>query len=55
VTIEDHVYHGDHIRLHLACGESRLVARAGRRDAAPPIGSKAFASFAQGDCSLVAP
>ncbi|QEL24368.1 ABC transporter ATP-binding protein [Bosea sp. F3-2] len=55
VTIEDHVYHGDHIRLHLACAESRLVARAGRRDAAPPIGSKAFASFAPGDCSLVAP
>ena len=55
VTIEDHVYHGDHIRLHLAYGESRLVARAGRRDAAPPIGSKAFASFAPGDCSLVAP
>ncbi|KFC65792.1 putative Spermidine/putrescine ABC transporter (ATP binding protein) [Bosea sp. LC85] len=55
VTIEDHVYHGDHIRLHLAFGESRLVARAGRRDAAPPIGSKALASFAPGDCALVAP
>jgi len=55
VTITDHVYHGDHIRLHLACGESHLVARAGRRDAAPPIGSKAFASFAPGDCSLVVP
>ncbi|PZU90690.1 MAG: Fe3+/spermidine/putrescine ABC transporter ATP-binding protein [Chelatococcus sp.] len=55
VTVEDHVYHGDHIRLHLVGGESRLVARAGRRDAAPAIGSKAFASFAPGDCSLVAP
>lgn len=55
VTVEDHVYHGDHIRLHLAFGESRLVARAGRRDAAPPVGSTAFASFAPGDCSLVAP
>jgi len=55
VTVEDHVYHGDHIRLHLDCSGSRIVARAGRRDAAPPIGSKAFASFAPGDCSLVAP
>ncbi|WP_069882938.1 ABC transporter ATP-binding protein [Bosea sp. BIWAKO-01] len=55
VTVEDHVYHGDHIRLHLAFGESRLIARAGRRDAAPPIDSTAFASFAPGDCSLVAP
>jgi len=55
VTVEDHVYHGDHIRLHLACADTRLVARAGRRDAAPPIGSRAFASFGPGDCSLVAP
>ncbi len=55
VRVEDHVYHGDHIRLHLACGSQRLVAKAGRRDAAPPIGSDAFASFAAGDCSLVAP
>lgn len=55
VTVQDHVYHGDHIRLHLAHGGNTLVARAGRRDAAPPIGSHAFASFASGDCALVAP
>ncbi|PTM42740.1 ABC transporter ATP-binding protein [Bosea sp. 124] len=55
VIIEDHVYHGDHIRLHLACGNDRLVAKAGRRDAAPAVGSTAFASFAPGDCTLVAP
>ena len=55
VTVDDHVYHGDHIRLHLTCGETRLVARAGRRDVAPPIGSAAFACFASADCALVAP
>lgn len=55
VTVEDHVYHGDHIRLHLKCADRRLVARAGRRDAAPPIGSTSFARFSPVDCSLVAP
>lgn len=55
VAIEDHVYHGDHIRLHLRCGANRLVAKCGRRDAVLAIGSKAFVSFAPSDCALVPP
>jgi putative spermidine/putrescine transport system ATP-binding protein len=55
VTVEDHVYHGDHVRVHLDCRGQRLVAKAGRRDAALAIGSQAYASFNRDDCTLVAP
>ncbi|WP_244624134.1 MULTISPECIES: ABC transporter ATP-binding protein [unclassified Bosea (in: a-proteobacteria)] len=57
VTVEDDVYHGDHVRVHLSCqGQGqRLVAKAGRRDVVLPVGSQAFASFNRDDCTLVAP
>jgi putative spermidine/putrescine transport system ATP-binding protein len=55
VAVEDDVYHGDHVRLHLGYGGRRLVARTGRRDIVPPVGSRAFASFSPDDCALVAP
>ena len=55
VRIEDDVYHGDHVRLHLACGEQRLVARTDRREAVRPVGSSAIAGFAPEDCTLVLP
>ncbi|MDQ0395927.1 ABC transporter ATP-binding protein [Labrys monachus] len=55
VRIEDDVYHGDHVRLHLDCGGQRLVARTDRRDEARPVGSDAIAGFAPEDCTLVLP
>ena len=55
VTVEDDVYHGDHVRLHLDCAGQRLVAKAGRRDVKLPVGAQAFAVFAASDCTLVAP
>jgi putative spermidine/putrescine transport system ATP-binding protein len=55
VTVEDDVYHGDHVRVHLSCQGQRLVAKAGRRDVVLPVGSQAFASFNRDDCTLVAP
>jgi putative spermidine/putrescine transport system ATP-binding protein len=55
VTVEDDVYHGDHVRVHLAWGDKRLVAKAGRRDVVLPVGAQAFVSFDQDDCTLVAP
>jgi putative spermidine/putrescine transport system ATP-binding protein len=55
VTVEDEVYHGDHVRLHLGHNGRRLVARAGRRDAVPPVGARAFASFSPDAAALVSP
>ncbi len=55
VRIEDDVYHGDHVRLHLTCGEQRLVAKADRRDGSRSVGTQAFAGFASDDCTLVLP
>jgi putative spermidine/putrescine transport system ATP-binding protein len=55
VTVEDAVYHGDHVRLHLASGALRLVAKAGRRDAARAVGTRAFACFGAAECTLVPP
>jgi putative spermidine/putrescine transport system ATP-binding protein len=55
VRVEDEVYHGDHVRLHLSSGERRLVAKADRRDASRAIGSQAHAGFAAEDCTLVLP
>lgn len=55
VRVEDDVYHGDHVRLHLKSGERRLVAKADRREASRPIGSSAHVGFAPDDCTLVLP
>jgi len=55
VTVEDDVYHGDHVRVHLDCKGQRLVAKAGRRDVVLPVGSQAFVSFNRNDCTVVAP
>ena len=55
VTVEDEVYHGDHVRLHLRHHDARLVARAGRRDSVPPVGAQAFASFTPDAAALVSP
>jgi len=55
VRVEDDVYHGDHVRLHLKSGERRLVAKADRREASRPIGSDAHVGFAPDDCTLVLP
>src|SRR5690606_4508343 len=49
VTVEDDVYHGDHVRVHLAWEDKRLVAKAGRRDVVLPVGAQAFVSFDQDD------
>jgi putative spermidine/putrescine transport system ATP-binding protein len=55
VRVEDEVYHGDHVRLHLSSGEQRLVAKADRRDTSRAMGSQAHAGFAAEDCTLVLP
>ncbi|WP_448951384.1 ABC transporter ATP-binding protein [Labrys neptuniae] len=55
VRVEDDVYHGDHVRLHLSSGERRLVAKADRREASRAVGSQAHAGFAPDDCTLVLP
>lgn len=55
VTVDDDVYHGDHVRVHMSWRGKRLVAKAGRRDRVPPVGSSAFASFSRDACTLVAP
>ncbi|CAM5763473.1 Spermidine/putrescine import ATP-binding protein PotA [Labrys miyagiensis] len=55
VSIEDDVYHGDHVRLHLACSGKRLVAKADRRESLRAVGSEAFAGFGVDDCTLVLP
>ena len=55
VTVEDEVYHGDHVRLHLDWGGRRLVAKAGRRDGARPVGSRVHAGFGAAECTLVTP
>lgn len=53
--VEDGVYHGDHVRLHLSSGERRLVAKADRREAGRAVGSQVHAGFAPEDCTLVLP
>ncbi|MGJ4854669.1 ABC transporter ATP-binding protein [Labrys sp. La1] len=55
VRVEDDVYHGDHVRLHLSSGERRLVAKADRREASRAIGSEVHVGFAPDDCTLVLP
>ena len=52
VTIDDVVYQGDHLRLHLAAGPLRLVARTERsgRDWSP--GATTNAVFRAEDCSV---
>ena len=55
VTVEDEVYHGDHVRLHLHWGGRRLVAKAGRRDGARAVGARAHACFGEAECTLVPP
>ncbi|KQT54297.1 Fe3+/spermidine/putrescine ABC transporter ATP-binding protein [Aureimonas sp. Leaf454] len=50
--VEDVVYQGDHLRLHLDIGPLRVVARLERRAAAPAIGERVAVSFAAADCSV---
>jgi putative spermidine/putrescine transport system ATP-binding protein len=53
-TVDDVVYQGDHLRLHLSCGTLKLVARSERSVAAPAIGSTTAVGFAATDCSVFA-
>ncbi|KQT55208.1 MULTISPECIES: ABC transporter ATP-binding protein [unclassified Aureimonas] len=50
--VQDVVYQGDHLRLHLDVGSQRIVARADRRDVTPTLGAGATLSFAPEDCSV---
>jgi len=55
VHVEDCVYQGDHIRLHLKDGPLRLIARIDRSQPVPEIGSRARIHFAAHDCWIVKP
>ncbi|BDA84201.1 polyamine-transporting ATPase [Aureimonas sp. SA4125] len=50
--VDDVVYQGDHLRLHLSAGALKLVARSERAGAAPGIGSTTAVGFAAADCSV---
>nr|WP_188910826.1 ABC transporter ATP-binding protein [Aureimonas endophytica] len=51
-SIDDVVYQGDHLRLHLSRGDLRLVARCERRSAAPAVGAPVHVSVAPADCAV---
>ncbi|MFT3688369.1 ABC transporter ATP-binding protein [Paenirhodobacter sp.] len=55
VDVEDCVYQGDHIRLHLRHGALRLIARIDRSQPVPEIGHRAQVHFAAADCWIVKP
>lgn len=55
VDVEDCVYQGDHLRLHLKDAALDLVARVDRSQPAPTIGSRARVRFASSDCWIVKP
>jgi len=54
-TLDDCVYHGDHVRLHMHRGDIRLVAKVHRREAQAATGGSVGVSFRAGECTLVAP
>jgi putative spermidine/putrescine transport system ATP-binding protein len=53
-TVDDVVYQGDHLRLHLSAGPLKLVARSERAASAPAVGSTTAVGFAAADCSVFA-
>ncbi|KQT87470.1 ABC transporter ATP-binding protein [Aurantimonas sp. Leaf443] len=50
--VDDVVYQGDHLRLHLSRGPLRFVVRSERRASAPAIGSLAQLRFDPADCAV---
>ncbi len=52
VTVDDAVYQGDHIRLHLSAGELPLVARLERSARSFTPGERVNMSFDPADCSV---
>jgi putative spermidine/putrescine transport system ATP-binding protein len=50
--VDDVVYQGNHLRLHLSSGPVRLVARCDRTAARWEIGSRTSVSFDPSDCSV---
>ena len=53
-VVEDVVYQGDHLRLHLAAGPLKLVARAERGATPRAPGDRARLSIRPADCSVFA-
>ncbi|PZX16479.1 putative spermidine/putrescine transport system ATP-binding protein [Palleronia aestuarii] len=52
-TVDDVVYQGNHLRIHLSCGPLRLVAQSERRIEPPVVGRKVRVSFAAEDCTVL--
>ncbi len=51
-TVDDVVYQGNHLRLHLSDGALRLIMRCERSAVAPQVGSRTEARFDPADCSV---
>jgi putative spermidine/putrescine transport system ATP-binding protein len=52
--VDDVVYQGDHLRLHLSRGALRFVVRCERRDTPPAVGSRTHLRFDPADCTVFA-
>ncbi|ALN74818.1 ABC transporter ATP-binding protein [Aureimonas sp. AU20] len=50
--VDDVVYQGDHLRLHLSRGALRFVARCERTAVPPALGSRTWLSAAPADCAV---
>ncbi|WP_279478736.1 ABC transporter ATP-binding protein [Aureimonas sp. SK2] len=52
MRVDDVVYQGDHLRLHLSRGPLRLFARAERRLASPPVGGTVYVTADPADIAV---